>query len=168
MITKRDIGESTIDRGELGETRENVGEKQITRDNCIKWCRNFQATQLQCRYVILLQDSVSIQYRNSSTITVEPLVQLWIIYQEPYFTTTQGKVSYTLSLYMVNCYPFSSWFNRYVFADDLRFVLALIKRRLNSGNACYHSVQNLLSSRLLSRNIKTRIYKTIILPVVLH
>jgi hypothetical protein len=27
-----------------------------------------------------------------------------------------------------------------------------IKRRLNSGNACYHSVQNLLSSRLLSKN----------------
>jgi hypothetical protein len=43
-----------------------------------------------------------------------------------------------------------------------------IKRRLNSGNACYHSVQNLLSSRLLSRNLKIRIYKTIILPVVLH
>jgi hypothetical protein len=37
-----------------------------------------------------------------------------------------------------------------------------IKRRLNSGNACYHSVQNLLSSRLLSRNIKIRIYITII------
>jgi hypothetical protein len=30
-----------------------------------------------------------------------------------------------------------------------------IKRRLNSGNACYHSVQNLLSSRLLSKNIKS-------------
>jgi hypothetical protein len=29
-----------------------------------------------------------------------------------------------------------------------------IKRRLNSGNACYHSVQNLSSSRLLSKNIK--------------
>ena len=27
-----------------------------------------------------------------------------------------------------------------------------IKRRLKSGNACYHSVQNLLSSRLLSKN----------------
>jgi hypothetical protein len=26
-----------------------------------------------------------------------------------------------------------------------------IKRRLNSGNACYHSIQNLLSSRLLSK-----------------
>jgi hypothetical protein len=35
-----------------------------------------------------------------------------------------------------------------------------IKRRLNSGNACYHSVENLLSSRMLSRNIKIRIYKT--------
>jgi hypothetical protein len=36
-----------------------------------------------------------------------------------------------------------------------------IKRRLNSSNACYHSVHNLLSSRLLSKNIKTEIYKTI-------
>jgi hypothetical protein len=43
-----------------------------------------------------------------------------------------------------------------------------IKRRLNSDNACYHSVQNLLSSRLLSRNLKIRIYKTIILLVVLY
>jgi hypothetical protein len=42
-----------------------------------------------------------------------------------------------------------------------------IKRRLNSGNACYHSVQNLLSSCLLSKKLKVRIYKTIILPVVL-
>jgi hypothetical protein len=32
-----------------------------------------------------------------------------------------------------------------------------IKRRLNSGNSCYHSVQNLLSSRLLSKNLKIRI-----------
>jgi hypothetical protein len=43
-----------------------------------------------------------------------------------------------------------------------------IKSRLNSGNVCYHSVQNPLSSRLLSRNVKVKIYKTIILPVVLY
>jgi hypothetical protein len=43
-----------------------------------------------------------------------------------------------------------------------------IKRRLNSGNARYHSVQNLLSSRLLTKHIKIRIYKTIILLVVLY
>jgi hypothetical protein len=42
-----------------------------------------------------------------------------------------------------------------------------IKRRLYSGNACYHSVQNLLSC-LLSKNIKIRKYKTIILPVILY
>jgi hypothetical protein len=35
------------------------------------------------------------------------------------------------------------------------------KRRLNSGNACYHSVQNLLSSHLLLKNVKIRIYKTV-------
>jgi hypothetical protein len=43
-----------------------------------------------------------------------------------------------------------------------------INRRLNSGNACCHSVQGLLSSRLLSKNVKFKIYKTIILPVVLY
>jgi hypothetical protein len=43
-----------------------------------------------------------------------------------------------------------------------------IKSRLNSGNACYHSVQSLLSSCLLSGNVKVKIYKTIILPVVLY
>jgi hypothetical protein len=43
-----------------------------------------------------------------------------------------------------------------------------IKSRLNSGNACYYSVQNLLSSRLLSKNLKIKIYKTVILLVVLY
>jgi len=43
-----------------------------------------------------------------------------------------------------------------------------IKSRLKSGNACFHSVQNLLSSRLLSKNLKIKIYRTIILPVVLY
>jgi hypothetical protein len=43
-----------------------------------------------------------------------------------------------------------------------------IKRRLNSDNACYHSAQNLLSSRLLSKNLKTRIYNTRILSVILY
>jgi hypothetical protein len=43
-----------------------------------------------------------------------------------------------------------------------------IKSRLNSGNACYHSLQSLLSSRLLSRKLKVKIYKTIIIPVVLY
>jgi hypothetical protein len=43
-----------------------------------------------------------------------------------------------------------------------------IRRRLNSGNAFYHSVQGLLSSRLQSRNIKVDICKTIILTVVLY
>jgi hypothetical protein len=38
-----------------------------------------------------------------------------------------------------------------------------IKSRLNSGNVCYHSVQSLLSSRLLSRNVKVKIYKPVIL-----
>jgi hypothetical protein len=45
---------------------------------------------------------------------------------------------------------------------------AEIKSRLKSRNACYHSVQNLLRSSLLSKNIKIKVYRTIILPVVLY
>jgi hypothetical protein len=48
------------------------------------------------------------------------------------------------------------------------FIQEEIQRIMNSGNACYHSVQNLLPFRLLSKNLKIRIYKTIILPVVLR
>jgi hypothetical protein len=43
-----------------------------------------------------------------------------------------------------------------------------INRRLSSGKACYHSVQNLLSCRLLSKNVKIRMHDTIIFPVVMY
>jgi hypothetical protein len=42
-----------------------------------------------------------------------------------------------------------------------------IEMWLESGDAYYHSVQNLLSSCLLSKNVKMKMHKTIILPVVL-
>ena len=43
-----------------------------------------------------------------------------------------------------------------------------IKSRMKPGNACYHSVQNLLSSKLLSKNLKIKIYRSIILPIILY
>jgi len=43
-----------------------------------------------------------------------------------------------------------------------------IKSRLTLGNACYPSVKNILSSRLLSKNLKIKIYRNIILPVDLY
>jgi predicted transcriptional regulator len=41
-----------------------------------------------------------------------------------------------------------------------------IKSRLKSGNACCHSVRNRLSSSLLSKNLKIKMYRNIILPVL--
>jgi len=43
-----------------------------------------------------------------------------------------------------------------------------IKIRWKSGNAFYHSVQNLLPSSLLSKIVKIKVHRTIILPVVLY
>jgi hypothetical protein len=43
-----------------------------------------------------------------------------------------------------------------------------IKSKLQLENACYHSVQNFLSSDLQPKNINIKIYRTIIFPVVLY
>jgi hypothetical protein len=53
--------------------------------------------------------------------------------------------------------PFVNW--QSIFSNN---------RGLNSGNACYQSAQNLVSSRLISENVNIGIYKNIILPVVLY
>jgi hypothetical protein len=51
---------------------------------------------------------------------------------------------------------------------DQNYMHEEIKSTLNLVNACYHSIQSLLSSHLLSRNSEVKIYKTIILPVILY
>jgi hypothetical protein len=54
-----------------------------------------------------------------------------------------------------------------MFGNDLnksKFYSGEIKSRLKSGHVCYHSVQSLLSSSWLSRNVKINVYRTIILP----
>ena len=44
-----------------------------------------------------------------------------------------------------------------------------IKSKFNLGNVCYHSVQNLFSSNLLSKKkLWIKVYRTIILPVILY
>ena len=39
-----------------------------------------------------------------------------------------------------------------------------VKSRMKSGHACYYSMQNLLSSSMLSKNMKVKIYRTISVP----
>jgi hypothetical protein len=64
--------------------------------------------------------------------------------------------------YADTCTPVAPCFtNQNSFQEEVTY-------RVKSGNACYYSVQNLLSSRLLSKNLKIRIYRTIIFPVVLN
>ena len=43
-----------------------------------------------------------------------------------------------------------------------------INRKINMGNACYYSLEKILSSHLHSKKYKVNTYKTIILPVVLY
>jgi hypothetical protein len=43
-----------------------------------------------------------------------------------------------------------------------------IRSKLNLGNACYYSVQYLLPSRLISKYLTIKIYKNVILQVVLY
>jgi hypothetical protein len=52
------------------------------------------------------------------------------------------------------------WMNMLLrkYIKEQNFIREAIKSRSNSGNACYYSVQNFLSSRLLSENVKIGIY----------
>ncbi|KAJ4427444.1 hypothetical protein ANN_25067 [Periplaneta americana] len=51
---------------------------------------------------------------------------------------------------------------------NINYTREEIKHRISMVNACYYSVETLLSSSLLSKNLKFRIYKTVILPVLLY
>jgi hypothetical protein len=62
---------------------------------------------------------------------------------------------------------FSQWKNA-VLSEENRHHFNFFSQLRTEGNACYHSVQNLVSSSLLSKNLKIKIYRTIILPVVLY
>jgi hypothetical protein len=54
------------------------------------------------------------------------------------------------------------------YSNKSKFDSGRNQERLNSVNACYHSVQKLLSSCLLSKNVKIEVCKTLILPVILY
>ena len=54
------------------------------------------------------------------------------------------------------------------FVANQNYIQDGIKCRLKAGMLCYYSLQTLLSSRLLSKNLKIKIYKIIILPVLLY
>ena len=49
---------------------------------------------------------------------------------------------------------------------SITIIFPVNKSRLQSENACSHSVQNFMSSSLLYKNIKIKIYRTIIVPLV--
>jgi hypothetical protein len=48
------------------------------------------------------------------------------------------------------------------------FIHDKMKSTLSSGNACWYSVQDISSSHLLSKNVKIKIFRTIILPAILY
>jgi len=83
-------------------------------------------------------------------------------YPEPEQSRTHSPILFREDIF--NTYHSPTWTT----LTNQNSIAEEIKSRLRSGNACYLSVQNLLSSRLLSKNLKIKIYRSIILPVVLY
>jgi len=82
-------------------------------------------------------------------------------YYIPQDKDTQTLSPLKITTWVTYVYDSSTLTNQNCIAEE-------IKSRLRSGNACYHSVQYLLSSRLLPKNLKIKIYRNIIFPVVLY
>jgi hypothetical protein len=51
---------------------------------------------------------------------------------------------------------------------DQNYVEEEIRSSLKSGNACYHSVQNLMSPNFLTKHKKIKVYRAIILSALLY
>jgi hypothetical protein len=71
-------------------------------------------------------------------------------------------------IFLLHFYCFKGWKLVSILRLHYWFVSLCSEHKENSGNSCYHSVQNLLSFHLLSENIKIRIYKITMLLVVLY
>jgi hypothetical protein len=92
-----------------------------------------------------------------------------------YFVKTFNKLGFdvlfsfvtkSLSMFM-SCHQTVGQIRNLVMLTNKNCIHKEMKRRLNKGNACYHSVQNFFFC-LLSENLKIKIYRTIILPLVLY
>ena len=75
-----------------------------------------------------------------------------------------------VTIYRMMIVPLKEWKFKYLVKSltNQNCIQEETKSRLKSGITCYNSAQNLLSSSLLSKNLKINIYRTLILDVVLY
>jgi hypothetical protein len=71
---------------------------------------------------------------------------------------------FQLNYLFIYCFIYYLFIYLFIYWTVVLYFQKEIKSRLKLGNACCHSAQNLLSSSLLSKNLKIKIYRTIILP----
>jgi hypothetical protein len=79
---------------------------------------------------------------------------------------TEGQNHYRLERYSTNPLKIRRSTNIRDELTQQNCIYQKIKSRLNSENVYYHAVENILSSRLLSENVKIKIHKTTVSPAV--
>jgi hypothetical protein len=105
-----------------------------------------------------------------ATSAVDTYRNLWNGSGITYFTfisiQNSQKLKYKIQSQKILKNKVEVWYNSNTWESNQNLIQKEIKKKLNSDNACYHSVQNLLSSRLLSKNLRIRIYKTLISTLI--
>ena len=82
------------------------------------------------------------------------------------FVRSENTISEHMAIFKENICKFFKYLQNFFRFDIHSF--SFFKHRINMGNACNYSLQKILSSRLHSKKLKVKTYKTIILPVVLY
>jgi hypothetical protein len=132
-----------------------------------------QGDALSCDHVNLLGDNIATIKKNTETLidpSKEAGLEINVEKTKYMLLSRQQNVGQNRHIKIANrSFENVSQFKHLgMTVTNQNLIQDKIKRRLCSGNACYHSVQNLLSSQLLSKNLKIGMYKTIILPMVLY
>ena len=129
---------------------------------------------------LVYADHVNVLGGSVHTIT-ENAEALVVISKETGFEVNADKTKYVVMSRDQNagrCYSINNDNSSFARVEEFKYlgttltkqnsIQEEIKTRMKSGNACYYSVQNLLSSSLLSKNLKIKIYRIIMLPVILY
>ena len=123
---------------------------------CFKTVSNLQTIRENTEIFIKESKEIGLEVHSDKT-------KYMITSRQQNIVQNQNILSENLSFEKVEMFKYQG-----IMVTNTNDIRKEINRRINMGNACYYSLEKILSSHLLSKKLKVNTYKSILLPVVLY